>query len=123
MDTAFYSYRREELYIKNREMGQLSIFEAGMVICFGLAWPANIYKSIKSRSTKGKSVLFLIIVILGYIFGITHKILYSRDIVMVLYIINLLMVLVDLALYFWNKKYEDLNSTINEGKESSVSNI
>ena len=104
-------------------MDQLSIFEAGMVICFGLAWPANIYKSIKSRSTKGKSVLFLIIVILGYIFGITHKILYSRDIVLILYIINLLMVLVDLALYFWNKKYEDLNSTINEGKESSVSNI
>ena len=123
MDTAFYSYRREELYIKNREMGQLSIFEAGMVICFGVAWPANIYKSIKSRSTKGKSVMFLIIVILGYIFGITHKILYSRDIVMILYIINLLMVLVDLALYYWNKKYEDSISTINVCEKPEATDI
>ena len=104
-------------------MGQLSIFEAGMVICFGLAWPANIYKSIKSRSTKGKSVLFLIIVILGYIFAITHKILYSRDIVMILYIINLLMVLVDLALYFWNKKYEASISTINVCEKSEATDI
>ncbi|MBZ9685862.1 hypothetical protein G9F72_005835 [Clostridium estertheticum] len=84
----------------------MSIFEAGMLICFGLAWPANIYKSIKSRSTKGKSSTFLIIVIVGYIFGIIHKILYSRDIILILYIINLLMVLVDLILYYRNKKYE-----------------
>jgi hypothetical protein len=90
----------------------LSIFEAAMLICFGLAWPANIYKSIKSRSTKGKSATFLMIVILGYVFGITHKILYSRDIVMILYFINLLMVLVDLILYYRNKKYE-----IKEAKE------
>ena len=87
-------------------MGYLSIFEAGMLICFGLAWPANIYKSIKSRSTKGKSAAFLIIVIVGYIFGIIHKILYSRDIIMILYIINLLMVMVDLILFYRNKKYE-----------------
>lgn len=77
-----------------------------MLICFGLAWPANIYKSIKSRSTKGKSALFLMVVILGYIFGIIHKIIYSRDIVMILYFINLLMVLADLILYYRNKKYE-----------------
>ena len=104
-------------------MNTLSIFEAGMLICFGLAWPANIYKSIKSRSTKGKSVTFLMIVILGYIFGIIHKILYSRDIVLILYFINVLMVLVDLALYYWNKKYEASNSTSNECEESSVSDI
>ncbi|MBZ9685833.1 hypothetical protein G9F72_005675 [Clostridium estertheticum] len=64
------------------------------------------YKSIKSRSTKGKSAMFLIIVIVGYIFGIIHKILYSRDIIMILYLINFLMVLVDLILYYKNKKYE-----------------
>ncbi|MBU3144804.1 hypothetical protein [Clostridium sp. CF012] len=84
----------------------MSIFEAGMLICFGLAWPANIYKSIKSRSTKGKSAMFLIIVIVGYTFGIIHKILYSRDIIMILYITNLLMALADLILYYRNKKYE-----------------
>ena len=84
----------------------MSIFEVGMLVCFGLAWPANIYKSIKSRSTKGKSSIFLMVVILGYIFGIIHKILYSKDIVMILYFINLLMVLTDLILFYRNKKYE-----------------
>ena len=101
----------------------MSIFEAGILICFGLAWPANIYKSIKSRSTKGKSVTFLMIVILGYIFGIIHKILYSRDIVLVLYLINVLMVLVDLTLYYWNKKYEISNSTIDVCEQPEVSDI
>jgi hypothetical protein len=86
----------------------LSIFEAGMLICFGFAWPVNIYKSIRSRSTKGKSATFLMIVILGYIFGIIHKILYSKDIIMILYIINLLMVIVDLILYYKNKKHEEI---------------
>lgn len=90
----------------------MSIFEAGMLICFGLAWPVNIYKSIKSRSTKGKSAMFLMIVILGYIFGIIHKILYGRDIIMILYFINLLMVLVDLILYYRNKKYEFINLNV-----------
>lgn len=84
----------------------MSIFEAGMLICFGFAWPVNIYKSIKSKSTGGKSQMFLLIIILGYAFGITNKLLYDRDIVLVLYIINVIMVIVDTCLYYRNKKYE-----------------
>lgn len=84
----------------------MSVFEAGMLICFGLAWPANISKSIKSRSTKGKSLLFLLVVWLGYVFGIVHKLLYARDIVLFLYILNLSMVTVDIGLYLWNRKHE-----------------
>ena len=59
----------------------MSIFEAGMLICFGFAWPVNIYKSYKSRTAKGKSVFFLLIIILGYVFGIINKLLYNRDLV------------------------------------------
>lgn len=81
----------------------MSIFEAGMLICFGAAWPMNIAKSIKTKSTKGKSLSFLLTIMVGYISGITHKILYSQDIVMVLYIINLVMVSIDTGLYFYNK--------------------
>ncbi len=84
----------------------MSIFEALMLLSFGAAWPTQIFKSYTSRSTKGKSVLFLYIVILGYLSGIIHKILYSRDIVMVLYIINLLMVFTDIIFYYRNKAYE-----------------
>ncbi len=82
----------------------MSIFEIFMLICFGFAWPTNIYKSIKSKSIEGKSVLFLYVVFLGYLFGILHKIIYSKDIVIVFYIINALMVLIDLILYYRNKR-------------------
>lgn len=88
----------------------MSIFEAGMLICFGMAWPANIYKSYVTRSAVGKSSLFIIIVIAGYISGIIHKMLYSRDLVMVLYIINLTMVLVDGLLYVRNKRLDRLRA-------------
>ncbi len=81
----------------------MSIFEAGMLLCFGAAWPMNIAKSLKTKSTKGKSLSFLLTIMVGYISGITHKILYSQDIVMVLYIINLVMVTIDTGLYFYNK--------------------
>ena len=84
----------------------MSFFEAGMLVCFGFAWPVNIYKSLKSRSTGGKSPYFLMIIIAGYLFGIVHKLLYSRDIVLVLYFVNAIMVSVDLLLYYRNRRYE-----------------
>lgn len=80
----------------------MSIFEIIMLVCFGLAWPVSIYKSYTSRETKGKSVIFLFVVIIGYISGITHKLLYSRDWVVFLYILNLLMVTVDVLIYYRN---------------------
>ena len=78
-----------------------------MLICFGAAWPLNIYKSIKSQSTQGKSVFFLYVVVLGYISGILNKLLYSRDMVMYLYFINLMMVSTDIVLFYRNKKIEE----------------
>ncbi|HEX2946222.1 MAG TPA: hypothetical protein VHT96_09750 [Clostridia bacterium] len=84
----------------------MSVFEIIMLLCFGLAWPFSIYKSIISRQTQGKSVLFLIIVVIGYISGIIHKLLYSRDWVVLLYALNALMVSVDIALYYRNKRFE-----------------
>ena len=85
----------------------MSIFEAVMLLCFGMSWPMNIYKSIKAKTVKGKSLAFLIIIEIGYVAGILHKVFYSRDIVMVLYILNLLMVGVDICLYFRNKRLDE----------------
>ena len=84
----------------------LSIFEAIMLLCFGFAWPFNIYKSLKSRTNKGKSVLFLVVIFLGYIAGITHKILYNKDIVLVCYVINTTMVFIDICLYVRNSRLD-----------------
>ena len=84
----------------------MSIFEVIMLGCFGVAWPVSIYKSYTSKETKGKSVAFLFILVIGYISGIIHKLLYSSDWVVFLYVLNSLMVSTDIVLYYWNKKYQ-----------------
>lgn len=84
----------------------MSIFEAIMMICFGTAWPASIYKSWKSRTTKGKSLFFMIIINVGYIAGITHKILYNPDFIIFFYILNFTMVSIDISLFMRNRRFD-----------------
>jgi len=84
----------------------MSVFEAAMLLCFGAAWPFSIYKSWKSRRTGGKSAVFLFIVISGYAFGILNKILYKFDAVVYLYALNALMVSIDTAIWFRNRRLE-----------------
>jgi len=84
----------------------MSVFEIGMLVCFGAAWPINIYKSAKSRTAAGRSILFQWAILAGYICGITHKLLYSNDVVLYLYILNFVMVAIDTMLYFRNKRLD-----------------
>lgn len=81
----------------------MSIFEVIMLICFGSAWPASIYKSLTSRTARGKSLTFLIIVLVGYGAGILHKVFYSLDWVVTLYALNGLMVMIDVVLTLRNR--------------------
>ena len=92
----------------------MSIFEVGMLACFGAAWPMNILKSLRSRTAAGKSVLFQWAILIGYICGITHKLLYSMDVVLALYILNFLMVSTDTILIYRNRKLDRLRA---EGKK------
>jgi len=80
----------------------MSIFEVIMLACFGAAWPPALYKSYVSRTARGKSVFFLIIILAGYIAGIFHKLFYNMDWVVVLYALNGAMVLTDILLYYRN---------------------
>ncbi len=82
----------------------MSIFEVIMLFCFGFSWPFSIYKSWKSKQVGSKSLIFLILVIIGYLAGIIHKLLYSRDYVIILYAVNASMVFIDMLLYFRNKR-------------------
>jgi hypothetical protein len=84
----------------------MSIYEIVMLACFGFAWPISIHKSITSKSTGGKSPMFSYVVILGYLSGMTHKWLYSRDLVLVLYAINMAMVTIDLLVFYRNRRLE-----------------
>lgn len=77
----------------------MSIFEAIMLICFGAAWPFSILKSYRSRSNEGKSMRFMIVVEIGYVSGIIHKLLYNFDLVFYLYALNALLVMTDIVLY------------------------
>lgn len=79
------------------------VFEALMVICFGISWPISIFKSFKSRTAKGKSIFFMALIWIGYIFGITSKIYLAKyTYVLIFYVFNLLAVSVDIGLYFRN---------------------
>lgn len=77
-----------------------------MLICFGAAWPSSIYKSYTSRTSKGKSIVFLVIVLIGYCSGILHKLLYNFDLIIWLYVLNALMVITDIVLYYRNLAFD-----------------
>lgn len=84
----------------------MSFFELGMLVCFGISWPISVMKSYRMKTTKGKSLPFTIAIVVGYIMGITHKLLYSRDAVLYVYFFNLTMVSIDLILYFVNLRHD-----------------
>jgi len=93
----------------------IDILEAGMLFCFGFAWPFNIYKSHKARSNKGKSLLFLLVIWAGYFLGIINKALkyrdFRHDFPLWLYVLNILLVSADVALYYRNYKIDRLKVT------------
>ena len=92
-------------------MMDFSVFEALMLICFGASWPFSIARSVRDRSSKGKSLLFLILLELAYICGILHKVLVNTDIVLILYALNLMMVSIDIALYIRNARLDKQQKT------------
>lgn len=88
-----------------------SLFEAIMVICFGISWPISIAKSYKSRTTKGKSLTFSIFILIGYISAVIWKVIEFNDSGVFrypsyFYILNLVMVSIDIVLYFRNRKLD-----------------
>ena len=90
------------------------ILEIVMIVSFGLSWPANVMKSWRARSAKGKSVTFLCLILFGYVAGIASKFMneaYMADFskkwyVLVFYVLNFCMVFADLMLYFRNKRLD-----------------
>ena len=74
----------------------MAIFEFVMLVCFGMSWPISVYKSFTSKSAKGKSCVFMVAIIIGYISGIIGKIVSDQ-----------IMVSIDFVLYFINKHNEN----------------
>ena len=90
------------------------LLEILMIVSFGASWPLNVIKSYKARTTKGKSLPFLCLIFFGYIAGILSKLMnaaYMASIgekwyVLFFYVLNLLMVGIDLCLYVRNYRLD-----------------
>ncbi len=90
------------------------LFEILMIVSFGASWPLNVIKSYKSRTAKGKSLIFLCLIFFGYIAGIISKLLnesYMNSItskwyVLFFYVLNLIIVGIDICLYIRNRKLD-----------------
>lgn len=86
----------------------MSIFEAGMLLCFGASWPAAVLKTYRTKNVEGKSLLFLLLILTGYLCGMINKVVYfGYDIVFWLYVINFMLVFSDLVLYFRYCRHTD----------------
>ncbi|MDO4527380.1 MAG: hypothetical protein Q4C03_01135 [bacterium] len=91
------------------------LFEALMLLAFGFSWPASIMKSLRTRYVRGKSPAFMMIILTGYICGITHKVLnpppetasFLAKNVIWLYVMLFLLVSTDLVLYVLFRKHTE----------------
>ena len=96
------------------------ILEIVMIVSFGASWPLNVMKSYKARTTKGKSLSFLCLIFFGYIAGIASKFMNpsymaafgEKWYVLFFYVLNLLMVGIDLILYFRNRNLDKKNGIL-----------
>lgn len=96
------------------------LLEIIMIVSFGASWPLNVIKSYRARTTKGKSLAFLCLIFFGYIAGIASKFVnetYMANFaqkwyVLFFYFLNLIMVGIDLCLYFRNKALDKKNGIL-----------
>ena len=94
------------------------ILEIIMIVSFGASWPMNVVKSYRARTTKGKSLGFLLLILFGYVAGIASKLLNTTYManfadkwyVLFFYVLNFIMVFTDLMMYVRNRK-------LDKGKE------
>ena len=84
------------------------LLEIIMIVSFGCSWPLNVLKSWKARTTKGKSLAFLVLILFGFICGITSKLLAPsfKWYVLFFYVLNFLMVFTDFIIYWRNHKLD-----------------
>lgn len=89
-------------------MSVSEIMEVVMILCFGASWPFNVMKSYRTRSTKGKSLSFLVLIFSGYACGIIGKLAAPtlNGFVLFFYVLNMTMVGADIVLYALNYRRE-----------------
>ena len=80
-----------------------SILETVMLVCFGFSWPLNVIKAYRAKTAKGTSLPFILLIITGYIAGISAKRISGQiNNVLIAYILNLAIVSLNVIVYFRN---------------------
>ena len=80
-----------------------SILETVMLVCFGFSWPLNVMKAYKAKTAKGTSLPFILLIVAGFIAGITAKVITDQiNYVLIAYIVNLAIVSLNIVIYFRN---------------------
>ena len=93
-----------------------SILETVMLVCFGFSWPLNVIKAYRAKTAKGTSLPFVLLIITGYIAGISAKLISGQiNYVLIAYILNLAIVSLNLIVYFRNvsldkKRLQDMEA-------------
>jgi len=81
-----------------------SVLETVMLVCFGFSWPINVIKAYKARTARGTSLPFILLILTGYVAGISAKLVSGQiNYVLIAYIVNFLAVSLNLAVYFRNR--------------------
>ena len=89
------------------------ILEAAMLICFGLSWPTNAYKSYRAKTAKGTSWQFIALITVGYLCGIAAKLTAGTlNWVLVIYFLNLVFLAANWWVYFRNRKLDRLQERV-----------
>jgi hypothetical protein len=84
-----------------------SFLETFMLVCFGFSWPLNVLKAYKAKTTKGTSLPFIILIIAGYIAGISAKLINGQiNYVLIAYFLNLAIVSLNILVYIRNMQYD-----------------
>lgn len=98
------------------------LLESTMLICFGLSWPMNLAKNIKAKSARNMSLQFILLIIIGYIAGISAKIYNHRfNYVLVVYLLNLIVVSANVVVFFINRRYDRQTKEANAKLSRQIS--
>lgn len=80
-----------------------SILETVMLVCFGFSWPLNVIKAYRARTATGTSLPFILLIITGYLAGISAKLISGQiNYVLIAYMVNLAIVSLNVIIYVRN---------------------
>jgi hypothetical protein len=80
-----------------------SVLETAMLLCFGFSWPLNVIKAYRAKTAKGTSLPFILLIITGYVAGISAKLISGQiNYVLIAYLLNLAIVSLNVLVYFRN---------------------